>query len=71
MTITKHAYRRARQRLGLNRKAFKRAVLNNSLPMYCTLAVIQNRVVTVKNEMRVGRETTGRINKINRLDLVI
>lgn len=71
MIITKHAYKRARQRLGLNRKAFKRMVDNDMAPDYVQLVVIGDNVVTVKNLLSENRTTNNIINKRNRLKLVI
>lgn len=71
MNITKHAYKRARQRLGLNRKAFKRMVGNNKLPDYAYLIIENDCVVTVKNLLRADRNTKNVINKRNKIELII
>lgn len=71
MNISKHAYKRARQRLGLNRKAFKRMVRNNKLPDYAHLIIDNNCVITVKNLLRADRNTKNIINKHNKMELII
>jgi len=70
MIITKHAYKRARQRLGLNRKAFKRAIDNNLLPDYARLETRDNHIVTVKNMLVEERTTKNKINKVKRNKLI-
>lgn len=68
MKITKHAFRRARERLGLNKKAFKRAVELNKLPNYAFLIIENGVVVTVKNEYAVDRDCKKQIRKDKRLE---
>ena len=49
VTITKHAYKRARQRMGLCKKAFKRMVDQDKLHSDFELVIVDDIVITVKN----------------------
>lgn len=71
MKITRHAYKRARQRLGLNKKAFDRMIRLDNIPNYAMIIVIDNTIVTVKNVLSETRRTKNTINKRNRNDLII
>lgn len=71
MKITRHAYKRARQRLGLNKKAFNRIIKLNKIPSYADIIIKNNVIITVKNNFKETRSTKNTINKMNRNDLII
>jgi hypothetical protein len=64
LIITKHAYKRARQRLGLCKKAFKRMVEQKRLSPEIRLVVVDDVVVTVHSVFSNGdREVRHRLSK--------
>ena len=68
--ITRHAYQRARQRLGLNKKAFRRALENNKLPEECHLVIVGRAIVTVKNLLANASHGKARLSKSKRYNVL-
>ena len=67
LKISKHAYKRARQRLGLNKKAFKRMVEEDRVPEHCSMVILNNVIVTVKNLYKATRDNQSVMSKEKRL----
>ena len=71
MRISKHCYKRARQRLGLNKRAFKRMVDEDRVPIEYRLIVENDTAITITLLLgECDRRTKNKLSKQSRLELL-